>query len=214
MKKEFAVAFVALALSGCASIFSGTTQDVAVRTTQGAKFSVTNSYGSRVASGTVGEDALASANLVRSVGYFSPQAYKMKISKIGYHPKIVEVDPGMNGWYFGNLLFGGFVGMVIVDPLTGAMFRLVPRTDDAELQPTGEDIAALEAEAAYIEKSFANPISRHDYTARQLVGQQACQPIGNPEVVGFKTYEEKLIFACKGGRSLTVTCSSMTGCKS
>jgi hypothetical protein len=32
----------------------------------------------------------------------------------------------VSGWYFGNLLFGGVIGMLIVDPLTGAMYNLTP----------------------------------------------------------------------------------------
>jgi hypothetical protein len=34
------------------------------------------------------------------------------------------VSAGLNGWYLGNLLFGGLVGLLVVDPATGAMFRL------------------------------------------------------------------------------------------
>lgn len=30
----------------------------------------------------------------------------------------------MDGWYIGNLLFGGLIGMLIVDPATGAMYKL------------------------------------------------------------------------------------------
>jgi hypothetical protein len=30
-------------------------------------------------------------------------------------------------WYFGNLVFGGLIGMVIVDPLTGATFDFPSR---------------------------------------------------------------------------------------
>ena len=35
-----------------------------------------------------------------------------------------SVTAGLNGWYFGNILIGGLVGMLIVDPLTGAMYRM------------------------------------------------------------------------------------------
>lgn len=42
MKTGFVIAAMALAPSGCASIFSGTTQEVGIRTTPGAKFTVTN----------------------------------------------------------------------------------------------------------------------------------------------------------------------------
>jgi hypothetical protein len=32
----------------------------------------------------------------------------------------------IDGWYWGNLLIGGIIGMVFVDPLTGAMWKLDP----------------------------------------------------------------------------------------
>ena len=44
----------------------------------------------------------------------------------GYSPTEVKLDSSVSGWYFGNLLFGGLIGMLIVDPLTGAMFNLTP----------------------------------------------------------------------------------------
>jgi hypothetical protein len=34
------------------------------------------------------------------------------------------LEPTIDGWYFGNILFGGLIGMLIVDPLTGAMYCL------------------------------------------------------------------------------------------
>ena len=30
----------------------------------------------------------------------------------------------MDGWFIGNLLFGGIIGVLIVDPITGAMWKL------------------------------------------------------------------------------------------
>ncbi len=30
----------------------------------------------------------------------------------------------MNGWYWGNFAIGGLIGFLIVDPLTGAMYRI------------------------------------------------------------------------------------------
>lgn len=44
----------------------------------------------------------------------------------------------MNGWYFGNLLLGGAIGMLIVDPITGAMYRFRDKEVQATLsQATG-----------------------------------------------------------------------------
>jgi hypothetical protein len=34
------------------------------------------------------------------------------------------VDSRINGWYVGNIVFGGLIGWLIVDPLTGAMWTL------------------------------------------------------------------------------------------
>ena len=43
--------------------------------------------------------------------------------KDGYGEFVYELTPSLNGWYIGNLLFGGLIGFLIVDPLTGAMYR-------------------------------------------------------------------------------------------
>jgi hypothetical protein len=34
------------------------------------------------------------------------------------------VDSELSGWYFGNLLFGGIIGLAIVDPISGKMWTL------------------------------------------------------------------------------------------
>ena len=30
----------------------------------------------------------------------------------------------LDGWYIGNIIFGGLLGILIIDPATGAMWRL------------------------------------------------------------------------------------------
>lgn len=40
----------------------------------------------------------------------------------------------MNGWYMGNILIGGLVGMLVVDPASGAMWSL-PDNVNANLTP-------------------------------------------------------------------------------
>lgn len=210
MKTGVVIVLSALALTGCASIFSGTTQEVGIRTTPGAKFTVTNGYGSQVASG----ESPATVDLKRGASYFSPQSYRIQLSKAGYKPRTVDVQPGMNPWYFGNILLGGFIGMVIVDPLTGAMFRLSPHEVDMQLDPSGEDISALEAEEAIIEKSRSYPISRNDYIARQKAHELNCTPVGNPVVEGINTALETMTFHCREGRQLILHCRSGYGCAS
>lgn len=62
--------------------------------------------------------------LKSAAGFFSKQSYTIKLSLEGYNEKIIPVQCDLNGWYFGNIIFGGFIGLLIVDPATGAMYRL------------------------------------------------------------------------------------------
>ena len=57
-------------------------------------------------------------------GYFKPAKYTVQVKKAGKVVGSHQVTAGINGWYFGNILIGGLIGMLIVDPLTGAMYRL------------------------------------------------------------------------------------------
>jgi hypothetical protein len=45
----------------------------------------------------------------------------------------MTIDGAINGWYFGNILFGGLIGMLAVDPSTGAMYTLKPDAVQAAL---------------------------------------------------------------------------------
>jgi len=57
-------------------------------------------------------------------GYFSPAQYTFQFEKEGYAPYATNERAGLNGWYFGNLLFGGAIGLFVVDPATGAMWKM------------------------------------------------------------------------------------------
>ena len=68
----------------------------------------------------------------------------------------VSITPELNPWYIGNLFFGGIVGMVIVDPLTGSMWtfyekdvnvKLYPDTPEGRGARTADDQARAEAKA-------------------------------------------------------------------
>jgi hypothetical protein len=62
--------------------------------------------------------------LETSQGFFTKAKYTIEASKSGYETSRSPIAAGINGWYFGNLLFGGVIGMLIVDPATGAMWKL------------------------------------------------------------------------------------------
>jgi hypothetical protein len=53
--------------------------------------------------------------------------------KEGFQPHELKIDGAINGWYFGNILFGGLIGMLAVDLSAGAMYTLKPDEVDAAL---------------------------------------------------------------------------------
>jgi hypothetical protein len=76
------------------------------------------------------------AQLPVKYGYFKGQNYRLEFELPGHAPAEVHLDSSVSGWYFGNLAFGGLIGMLIVDPLTGAMFNLSPEKIEQPLAPT------------------------------------------------------------------------------
>ena len=60
--------------------------------------------------------------------YFHAKNYSITFSKPGYEDQTAEIKAGLSGWYFGNILFGGLIGLLIVDPITGSMWKLPTET--------------------------------------------------------------------------------------
>ncbi|MDB6123541.1 MAG: hypothetical protein JWQ71_2534 [Pedosphaera sp.] len=110
---------------GCASIVDGGPKIIRVNSEPtGAKLSVFDRDDKPVCIQTTP----ASLTLKRSHGYFMGERYKLVFEAPGYYPSTTYVESGINGWYLGNVLFGGAIGILIVDPATGAMFTLSDRT--------------------------------------------------------------------------------------
>lgn len=125
MKTSFSLLAPAVAatvmLSSCATIFNRTTQSVKVTSEpSGLAFQVTDKSGGVVANGTTPGDV----SLGTSAGYFKPESYTFTFRKNGKVIGSKNLTANMSGWYLGNILIGGLVGMLVVDPLTGAMFTL------------------------------------------------------------------------------------------
>ncbi|MDP3438848.1 MAG: hypothetical protein Q8R95_04560 [Azonexus sp.] len=135
MKRTIASTMVFLALTGCATIFNGTTQTVTIRTSpEAAAVMISNRAGESVHSG----NSPVTVTLKRGAGYFKPEVYTVRVQKDGYEPKEVLISNQVSGWYFGNILFGGLItGMLIVDPLTGAMYTLAPDVLETTLEAVG-----------------------------------------------------------------------------
>jgi hypothetical protein len=122
MKKHTALLIVvtAVVLAGCASIVSKSEYPVAVTSNPtGADFVVKKSNGLPIASGVTP----ATITLAASDGYFKPAKYTVEFRRKGV-VQSVPLTAKIDGWYFGNILVGGLIGLLIVDPATGAMWAL------------------------------------------------------------------------------------------
>ncbi len=75
------------------------------------------------------------ASLKTKYSYFKGQQYWVVSEMPGYQPAEVQPRSSISGWYFANILFGGLIGMVIVDPTRGAMYNLMPNKIDQSLAP-------------------------------------------------------------------------------
>jgi len=123
--KQFKVSVILMTavffFSSCASIVTKSTYPLSINSTpSGANVSVTDKNGKEIYLG----NTPAVVNLKAGAGFFSKAEYRVKFSSSGYNDKIVPVIFKLDGWYFGNILLGGLLGMLIIDPATGAMWKI------------------------------------------------------------------------------------------
>lgn len=100
------LAVVALAVSagGCATIVAKSSQTITVTSVpDGAAVSITNAAGVAVHSG----NSPMTVTLKKGRGYFKPEHNTVRISKEGFEPHELTINGAVNGWYFGNIIFGG-----------------------------------------------------------------------------------------------------------
>lgn len=72
----------------------------------------------------------ATVSLKSSSGYFKSASYTYTMEKDGYDPITVPLKCKFDSWYIGNVVlgFGAIFGFLVVDPLSGAMYK-IDRTD-------------------------------------------------------------------------------------
>lgn len=110
-----------MAVSGCSSIASDSEYNVRVKSSPpGASFEVVNSDNIVIDSGVTPR----TVRLKSSDGYFNGAEYRVTYEKDGYSNNDLLIDSSLDGWYWGNILIGGWLGLFIIDPLTGAMWKL------------------------------------------------------------------------------------------
>lgn len=108
--------------AGCATIIHGSRQDVSVASTPTGAHVV-------VDGAQVGETPYV-ARLSRK------ERHTVRVELDGYHPYEVAIRRSTSGWVWGNIVFGGLIGLA-VDAITGGIYKLEPAEIEAVLNQTG-----------------------------------------------------------------------------
>lgn len=110
-----------LAILGCASIVSDSSYPVTVNPEpDDAKVEIKEEKGETISK----NEGTHRVTLDASNGYFSPEEYVVEAEKTGYTSSKTTISAKLDPWYFGNFIFGGVIGLLIVDPATGSMYKL------------------------------------------------------------------------------------------
>lgn len=134
MLRTFIFLAAASFASGCATIVSGSSQDVSFNSTPpGASISV---------------DGVQSGVTPSVLKLDTGTTHAVVLSIDGYNPYSINLKREVNGWVWGNLLVGGLIGLVI-DASTGAMYRLSPEEINAGLSST-QEVGMLETDDALL----------------------------------------------------------------
>ena len=134
--KAAILACATLLLTNCASIVSKSSWPVTISSNPaGANVTVTNQKGVNIHTATTP----TTVTLNSGGGFFKRAEYHLTFTSKGHAPHTVELKARMNGWFVGNLVFGGLIGILIVDPATGAMWKL---DDQVNVNLTGSKLAS------------------------------------------------------------------------
>lgn len=121
---KFLVACISMAfltLTGCASIVSKSNYPVSFNSSpDDAIVTITDKNGIQLYRGKTPTQV----TLKSGSGFLSGAKYTVKFEKEGCESQIMTLSNELDGWYIGNILFGGLIGILIVDPATGAMWKL------------------------------------------------------------------------------------------
>ena len=121
MTRSITLLALAPLCAGCASILSKSSYPVTIDSApRNASFVILDGDGAELHSGTTPETIALDSD----EGFFNGADYTVIFREAGYQECVTPLSAKLDPWYVGNILFGGLIGVLIVDPLTGAMWKL------------------------------------------------------------------------------------------
>jgi hypothetical protein len=115
-----------IALTACASIMHGSSQDIGISSTPTS------------ASVTIDNTAKGQTPFVAKLS--RKDNHVIHIAADGYEPADLTLTRNVSGWVWGNLVFGGLIGLA-VDAITGGLYKLTPDQLNATLAKQSASVA-------------------------------------------------------------------------
>lgn len=138
--------------SGCASIVSGTTQQV--------------SFQSSPDEATVAVSGMIVGKTPITVRLDKKSDQSLVFSKDGYKPITMQLTTSLDPWFWGNIVFGGFIGST-TDGLSGAVHQYSPSQYFVTLQPEGVRMESPTLKTQH-QKAKEFIVSRHSVLLSEL----------------------------------------------
>jgi PEGA domain len=126
--------FTLLQLAGCATIIHGTKQEVGISSTPtGAAVMIDNKD-------------VGVTPVIRKLS--RKDNHVVRIQMAGYQPFETTLTHSVSGWVWGNVAFGGLIGLA-VDAASGGIYKLTPEQVEGALQ-SGHASATKTADGIYV----------------------------------------------------------------
>jgi uncharacterized protein YceK len=126
-KRMVILSLLALVLTigvyGCATIMHGTSQDIGI---------TSHPTGARV---TIDNQEFGTTPVVAKLSRKDNHTIHMELP--GYQPDDATVTRSTSGWVWGNIVFGGLIGLA-VDAISGGLYKLTPEEVTGDLVATGQ----------------------------------------------------------------------------
>jgi len=113
------ISIILLFTQACGTIMQGTTQQVGIS--------------SNPSDASVSINGQNHGNTPMIIDLKRKDSHMVKIELDGYQPYETTLTRSTSGWVWGNIVFGGLIGLV-VDASAGGMYKLTPEQIDSELR--------------------------------------------------------------------------------
>jgi len=77
------------------------------------------------------------------------QGYNVQVTLDKYYPYDFKIKREMDGWFLGNLLFGGIIG-IIIDATNGSMYKLTPNQVNAQMKSNSTAMSTVDDDRIYV----------------------------------------------------------------